>query len=301
MRSKRGDSASDFDKLNVPCDIDAGMAGRLFLVATPIGNLGDLTARAIDTLKAVSAVICEDTRHSRVLLERFGITTSTLSLPAFAEGERAQRFIDRLLRGDDLALITDAGSPAISDPGERLVAEAVANGVTVIPIPGPAALIAALSASGLPTGRFHFLGFLPRARSEAKAMLDEVSGLTATLVLYESPKRLGDTLQLLFDALGPRRACVARELTKLHEEFVRAPLDALCARYASAEVLGEVVLIVEGRTRETRWSEPEVKAAILFGLTHGERLKTLANDIGKRAGWPSQEVYRLGLSVKSGS
>ena len=274
------------------------MAGRLFLVATPIGNLGDLSARAIDTLKAVTAVVCEDTRHSRVLLDRFGISTATVSLPAFAEGERAQKFIDRLQRGDDLALITDAGSPAISDPGERLVAEAVANGLEVIPIPGAAALIAALSASGLPTGRFHFLGFLPRTASEARAMLDEVAGLSATLVLYESPKRTGETLKLLLEALGPRRACVARELTKLHEEFVRGPLDALATRYDGAEVLGEVVLVVEGRTGDARWSEAELRAGLEAGLARGERLKSLANDIAKRAGWSSQEVYRLGLSLK---
>jgi len=275
------------------------MPGRLFLVATPIGNLGDLTARAIETLKAVSAVICEDTRHSRVLLERFGISTATLSLPAFAEGERAQSFIERLRRGDDLALVTDAGSPAISDPGERLVAEAVAAGLTVIPIPGATALIAALSASGLPTGRFHFLGFLPRTTSEARAMLDEVSGLSATLVLYESPKRVHDTLTLLLEVLGARRACVARELTKLHEELVRAPLDELVTRYASLEVLGEVVLVVEGRTGETRWAEAEVRTALAAGLARGERLKGLSTDIAKRAGWPSQEVYRIGLSLKA--
>ena len=274
------------------------MAGRLFLVATPIGNLGDLSARAIDTLKAVTAVVCEDTRHSRVLLDRFGISTATVSLPAFAEGERAQKFIDRLQRGDDLALITDAGSPAISDPGERLVAEAVANGLEVIPIPGAAALIAALSASGLPTGRFHFLGFLPRTASEARAMLDEVAGLSATLVLYESPKRIGETLKVLLEALGPRRACVARELTKVHEEFVRGPLDVLATRYDGAEVLGEVVLVVEGRTGDARWSEAELRAGLEAGFARGERLKSLANDIAKRAGWSSQEVYRLGLSLK---
>ncbi len=274
------------------------MAGRLFLVATPIGNLGDLSARAIDTLKAVSAVVCEDTRHSRVLLDRFGISTATMSLPAFAEGERAQKLVDKMLRGDDLALVTDAGSPAISDPGEKLVAEAVGQGIEVIVIPGATALIAALSASGLPTGRFHFLGFLPRTVSEARAMLDEVAGLSATLVLYESPKRTAETLKVLRDALGNRRACVARELTKLHEELVRGSLDELVARYDGAEVLGEIVLVVEGRTGETRWSEAELKAGLEAGLARGERLKALAGDIAKQAGWSSQEVYRLGLSLK---
>lgn len=276
------------------------MAGRLFLVATPIGNLGDLTARAIEVLRAVSLIACEDTRHSRILLDAYGITTATTSLPAFSEGARAQGLIDRLLGGADVALVTDAGSPAISDPGEKVVAEAVAAGVQVVPIPGPAAVIAALSASGLPTGRFHFLGFLPRQTSDARAMLDEVTALSASLVLYESPRRVFDTLTLLGDVLGPqRRACVARELTKLHEEFVRDSLGSLIERYRGVEVLGEVAIIVEGRTGSAKWSQPEVERALTAGLATGERLKDLANDLAKRAGWPSQEVYRLGVKLKS--
>lgn len=274
------------------------MPGRLFLVATPIGNLGDLSPRAVEILKAVQVIACEDTRHSRILLEKFGVGTATTSLPAFAEGERAHALVARLAAGDDVALVTDAGSPGISDPGERLVAEALAAGATVVPVPGPAALVAALSASGLPTGRFHFLGFLPRQASEARAMLDEVAGLAATLVLYESPKRLGDTLALLHEALGERRACVARELTKVHEEFVRAPLSELAARYRDAEVKGEVVVLVEGRVREARWPEAEVVAALEAGLARGERLKALAGDVAKASGWSSQELYRRGLALK---
>lgn len=274
------------------------MPGRLFLVATPIGNLGDLSPRAVEVLKAVQVIACEDTRHSRVLFDKFGVGTATVSLPAFAEGERAHALVARLEAGDDVALVTDAGSPGISDPGERLVAEALAVGADVVPVPGPAALIAALSASGLPTGRFHFLGFLPRQQSDARAMLDEVAGLSATLVLYESPKRLGDTLALLHEVLGERRACVARELTKLHEEFVRAPLSELLARYRHAEVKGEVVLLVEGRVREGRWPEAEVLAALQAGLARGERLKSLAGEVAKQSGWSSQELYRRGLGLK---
>ncbi|MEW5741733.1 MAG: 16S rRNA (cytidine(1402)-2'-O)-methyltransferase [Myxococcota bacterium] len=276
------------------------MPGRLFLVATPIGNLGDLSPRAVEVLRAVKVVACEDTRHSRVLLEKFGIATATVSLPAFAEGERAHALVARLAAGDDVALVTDAGSPGISDPGEKLVAEAVAAGAEVVPIPGPTALIAALSASGLPTGRFHFLGFLPRQQSDARAMLDEVAGLAATLVLYEAPKRLGETLGLLLDALGDRRACVARELTKVHEEFVRAPLSELAARYRDAEVKGEVVLVVEGRSGEARWTEADVRKALEAGLGRGERLKTLSTELAKRSGWSAQELYRRGLGLKGG-
>ncbi|MCK8499571.1 16S rRNA (cytidine(1402)-2'-O)-methyltransferase [Myxococcus faecalis] len=275
------------------------MAGTLYLVATPIGNLGDISARALETLRAVRFIACEDTRHSRVLLDHFGIGGKDLvSLPAFAEGQRAGRILDRLGEGEDCALVTDAGSPAISDPGERLVAEALERGLTVVPVPGATALVAALSASGLPTGRFHFLGFLPRKGPERRAMLEEVASLSATLVLYESPRRLGETLQDLQEAWGDRRACVARELTKLHEEFVRAPLSELSARYATEEARGEVVVLVEGRTGERRWSEEELRRALEDGLARGDKLKPLSTELARRAGWSGQDVYRLGLSLK---
>ncbi|QQR47850.1 16S rRNA (cytidine(1402)-2'-O)-methyltransferase [Myxococcus xanthus] len=275
------------------------MAGTLYLVATPIGNLGDVTSRALETLRAVRFIACEDTRHSRVLLDHFGIGGKDLvSLPAFAEGQRAGRILDRIGEGEDCALVTDAGSPAISDPGEKLVAEALERGLTVVPVPGPTALVAALSASGLPTGRFHFLGFLPRKGAERRAMLEEVAQLSATLVLYESPRRLSETLPDLLDTWGDRRACVARELTKLHEEFARGTLSELAARYAAEEPRGEVVVLVEGRTGETRWSEEELRRALEEGLSRGEKLKALSTELARRAGWAGQDVYRLGLSLK---
>ncbi|ATB47875.1 16S rRNA (cytidine(1402)-2'-O)-methyltransferase [Corallococcus macrosporus] len=275
------------------------MAGTLYLVATPIGNLGDVTSRALETLRSVRFIACEDTRHSRVLLDHFGIGGKDLvSLPAFAEGQRAGRILDRMGEGEDCALVTDAGSPAISDPGEKLVAEALERGFTVVPVPGPTALVAALSASGLPTGRFHFLGFLPRKGAERRAMLEEVAQLSATLVLYESPRRLSETLPDLLDAWGNRRACVARELTKLHEEFARGTLSELAERYAAEAARGEVVVLVEGRTGETRWSEEELRKALEEGLSRGEKLKALSTELARRAGWAGQDVYRLGLSLK---
>jgi 16S rRNA (cytidine1402-2'-O)-methyltransferase len=274
------------------------MSGTLYLVATPIGNLGDITSRALEILRRVAFVACEDTRHSRVLLEHFGISPETVSLPAFAEGQRAGRILDRIAAGEDCALITDAGSPGISDPGERLVAEALERGLPVVPVPGATALVAGLSASGLPTGRFHFLGFLPRKGPERRAMLEEVAQLSATLVLYESPRRLGETLADLLEAWGDRRACVARELTKVHEEFVRAPLSQLAARYAAEEPRGEVVVLVEGRTGERRWSEEELRRALEEGLARGEKLKALSTELARRAGWSGQDVYRLGLNLK---
>src|ERR687888_219569 len=253
------------------------MAGTLYLVATPIGNLGDLTFRAREVLSSVSFVACEDTRRSRVLLDHYGIRKELVSLPAFAEGERAGRILDRVEGGEDCAAITDAGSPGISDPGEKLVA-------------------AALSASGLPTGRFHFLGFLPRKGPDRRALLEEIASLRATVVLYESPRRLGETLAELAQVLGDRRACVAREITKVHEEFVRGTLAELARAYRDAEVLGEIVVIVEGRAGAERWTEEEVRRALEEGLERGEKRKALATEIARRAGWSGQEVYRLGLS-----
>ncbi|XXF81151.1 16S rRNA (cytidine(1402)-2'-O)-methyltransferase [Myxococcaceae bacterium GXIMD 01537] len=274
------------------------MSGTLYLVATPIGNLGDMSTRAVETLKQVAFIACEDTRHTRVLLDHFGISAETVSLPAFAEGQRAGRILDRLAAGEDCALVTDAGSPGISDPGEKLVAEALERGLQVVPVPGPTALVAALSASGLPTGRFHFLGFPPRKGPEWRAMLEEVALLSATLVLYESPRRLAETLVDLRDVWGDRRACVARELTKLHEEFARGTLSELAARYAAEEPRGEVVVLVEGRTGSLRWSEEELRRALEEGLGRGEKLKPLSTELARRAGWSGQDVYRLGLSLK---
>ena len=270
------------------------MAGTLHLVATPIGNLGDMTSRAVEVLRAVAFVVCEDTRHSGPWLRQLGVQAPLLSLPAFAEKERIGGIVARLESGEDGALVTDAGSPGISDPGEALVAEAVAAGIRVVPVPGASAVIAALSASGLRSARFHFLGFLPRSGPDRTAVLDEVAGLRATLVLYESARRLGETLADLEKALGARRAVVARELTKVHEEFVRGTLGDLAARYRDEPPLGEVVVLVEGRTEAERWSEAEVLAALHTGLERGERLKPLSTEIAKQAGWTSAEVYRLG-------
>jgi 16S rRNA (cytidine1402-2'-O)-methyltransferase len=274
------------------------VSGRLFLVATPIGNLGDVTERARQTLADSAFVVCEDTRHSLGLLEHLGIRKELVSLPAFAEGQRAGSILDRIEQGQDASLVTDAGSPAISDPGEKLVMRAVERGISVVPIPGPTALVAALSASGLPTGRFHFLGFLPRKGPERQAMIDEVAPLAATLVLYEAPNRVGDTLKELSERLGARRACLARELTKLHEELVRGTLAELAERYRVEEPRGEVVIVVEGRTAPTRWTGDEVRHALQHGIAAGERLKTLSTEIARESGWSSQDVYKLGLTMR---
>jgi len=272
------------------------MPGTLFVVATPIGNLADVSARALDALRKASFIACEDTRRSRVLLSHYGISKETVSLPAFAERQRAAGILERVRAGEDCALITDAGSPGVSDPGEALISAAIESRIRVTPIPGPSAAIAALTASGLPSSRFHFLGFLPRKKSDRAKLLAEVEPLPSTLVLYEAPQRLADCLKDLLGALGPRRACVARELTKVHEEFVRGTLAELVERYEGAQVLGEIVVVVEGRSGSPRWSEEEVRSALEEGLSRGEPLKALSKEVARRSGWSAQALYRLGLS-----
>jgi len=273
--------------------------GKLFLVATPIGNLSDITERALQTLRQVSFIACEDTRRSRILLQHYGISRELVSLPAFEESRRAQAIVERIAGGEDCALITDAGSPGISDPGEKLVGEALARKIEVVPIPGPSALLAALSASGLPTSRFHFIGFLPRKSGERRAMLEEVAALGATLVFYESPRRVLETLNDCLEALGDRSACVARELTKVHEEFLRGRLSSLISQIGSREELkGEVVILIEGQIAVEAWGEEELRSALQARLASGEKLKELAKELSRDSGWSSQRIYRLGLSLK---
>ena len=217
----------------------------LYVVATPIGNLGDLTARAREVLAACDGVVAEDTRHSGNLLNHLGIKKPLYSLPAFDESVRVEPLVRRLAAGESLALVTDAGTPAVSDPGAALVRRAVEEGIAVVPIPGASAAIAAVSVSGFPEGRFHFAGFLPRKASQRAEMLAELRGLRSQLVFYESPQRLARTLADLRAALGDRPAVVGRELTKLHEELARGSLADLERRFAG-EVRGEVVIVVRG-------------------------------------------------------
>jgi 16S rRNA (cytidine1402-2'-O)-methyltransferase len=276
------------------------MAGTLYLVATPIGNLGDITLRAIETLKGVQAIVAEDTRRTRVLCERYGLTAPLVSCPAFREESQTPGLVARLLAGDDLALVTDAGSPGISDPGTAVVQAAIAAGVQVIAIPGPSAAIAALSSSGLATDRFFFAGFLPRKGPPREQALGLLKRLPATLVLYESPERLGDTLRELAEALGDREAVVARELTKVHEELARGSLSELAARF-SGHVRGEVVLLVEGVSDadSERTSDEAVRSEVHRRLAAGEgSVKEIAREIAQATGRPRTEIYAIALKVR---
>jgi len=272
--------------------------GTLFLVGTPIGNLGDMSHRAIETLAAVDLVACEDTRHTRVLLDRFGVAAKVTSLPAFDEKHRAAGLVDRLSAGEDVAIVTDAGMPGISDPGSEVVRLAVEAGVRVVPIPGASAPLAALAASGLPTERFTFVGFLPRKGGGRRKALEELRTAIGTLLLFESPRRLHETLLDLRDALGDRRACVARELTKLHEELARGTLSEL-AEHFSGEVLGEITVVVEGGAPPAEDAGASLDDLLRARLAAGATVKDASREVAEALGLPRKDVYRRALELDS--
>lgn len=223
------------------------MYGKLYLVATPIGNLGDITFRAVETLKTVDLIACEDKRVSGKLLDHYGIKGKLMTYNDPNKFKSAPLIIERLRGGEDAALITDAGSPGISDPGFHLVRSAIDEGIEVQAVPGPSALIYALTVSGLPLHNFVFEGFLPPKGSKRNKRMDILVEEKRTIVLYESPHRLLSTLKSLYEKLGNRRAVIARELTKMHEEILRSDLEKLVAKYETEKPRGEFVLIVEGK------------------------------------------------------
>jgi 16S rRNA (cytidine1402-2'-O)-methyltransferase len=267
----------------------------LYVVATPIGNLGDLTERAREVLAGCDGVIAEDTRHSGNLLKHLGITKPLHSLPAFDEPARVEPLVRRLREGQSLALITDAGTPAVSDPGAVLVRRAVEEGVQVIPVPGASAAVAAVSVSGFPEGRFHFAGFLPRKASHRAEMLAELRDLRAQLVFYESPQRLVRTLAELQSALGDRPALVARELTKIHEELARGTLSGL-QRHFSGDVRGEAVIVVRGAPEPPLEDPRRLAEEVRSRLSKGESPRSIADALG--ATHSRRDVYQLALKLK---
>jgi len=220
--------------------------GTLYLVATPIGNLEDITLRALRTLKECDVIAAEDTRHTGQLLKHFQISKPLISYFQFNEARRSEEIIERLRRGEKVALVTDAGSPGISDPGERVVKAVIAADLRVEPVPGASAVVAALTASGLNTGEFHFVGFLPHKSGQRRTQLERLKAVPGTLVLYESPYRVEKLLGELKDMLPERRVVLARELTKKFEEFLRGTPAELIQRIGSRTLKGEFVVLVEG-------------------------------------------------------
>ena len=279
------------------------MAGTLYLVSTPIGNLEDITHRAVRLLGEVDVIACEDTRHTQKLLNHYGIHTKTISYHDHNERERAAELLKQLERGADVAVVSDAGTPGISDPGFRLARLAIESEVRVVPVPGASALITALVASGLPTDEFFFGGFLPARSGARRARLSELRLIPATLIFYEGPHRIAATLKDARDILGEREAVVARELTKVYEEIARGRLSELGTRFSSAQsARGEMVLIIDRTLIQDEGEPDKVVASVAAlvteleneGLDHRAALKKAARELGlSRA-----EAYRRLVSER---
>lgn len=262
------------------------------MVATPLGNLEDITLRAVRILKEVALIACEDTRRTSHLLQAHDIATPTTSYFEHNEKWKGQKILDVVRGGRSAALVSDAGTPGISDPGFRVVRDARAEGLPVVPVPGPSAVVAALSVSGLPSDRFVFVGFLPpRAGARAKA-LAELAGLRETLVLYESPLRVVATLGDMLAALGDREVFLCREATKLHEEYVRGSTSAILALLAARpEVKGEIVLVVSGAGEPPAASPEEVAATFAALVAAGRTRREAVKETARRHSLPARAVY----------
>jgi len=267
------------------------VAGRLYVVATPIGNLEDITYRAVRVLREADRIACEDTRQTRKLLEHYGIAKPTVSYHEHNEQERSAELAGRLLGGEIIALVSDAGVPLISDPGYRLVRAALEAGIPVEPVPGPSAVLAALSASGLPTDAFHFGGFLPPKPGQRARVLESLAGETATLVFYEAPHRILETLEAVEQVLGPRPVVVARELTKLHEEFLRGTAaevrTALAARPA---IKGEITLLI-GKASQPAHDETPVEDAVADLVRAGTPRMDAIKQVARQRGLSKRDLY----------
>lgn len=277
------------------------MAGTLYVVATPIGNLEDITYRAIRILREVAVIAAEDTRVTRKLLSHYQIHTPLTSYHAHTGSHKIEGLVERLEAGEDVALVTDAGTPGISDPGGTLIQAALGRGVPVVPIPGASALTTALSAAGLETGQVTFVGFLPRKGGDQRRALEALRPLPQTLVFYEAPERLVDTLEAAQKVLGNRQGVVARELTKKFEEFVRGSLEELAAHFREAGVRGECVVLLAGRGE----SEPEAVAETEPPEAHLERLlaegmsvRDASRIVAEATGRPRKELYALAMELK---
>ena len=264
------------------------MSGRLVVVPTPIGNLEDVTLRALSALRDADVVACEDTRRTRVLLDRFGVRAQLVSYHEHNEAGRARELVTRIADGAIVALVSDAGTPLVSDPGFVLVREAIAAGVAVEVLPGPSAVLTALVASGLPSAQWRFLGFLPRKAAELRAVL----ALPETLVAFESPQRLGKSLQAID---GSREVAVCRELTKLHEEVVRGTAGSLAARYAEAPPKGEIVLVVGPVADDgDRGVSDDAVAAFRELVASGAKPRAAARVVARLTGTSANTLYSVG-------
>ena len=275
-------------------------SGTLTLVATPIGNLGDFTPRAAEALAGADIIACEDTRTTRKLLRLTGTATTARMVPYHDHNGAEIRpwLLEQLEAGRQVALVSDAGTPLVSDPGYKLVAACREHGISVVAAPGASAVLAALTVSGLPSDRFMFAGFLPAAEGARRSQITELAELSATTIWFETPARIVRSLTDMADILGPRDAVIARELTKLHEEVMHGTLDELAARLASGLALkGEIVLLVAGRSRDDNVMDDTQLAAMLRAELQGQRLRDAVKSVVEMTGLPRNRVYRLALDL----
>jgi 16S rRNA (cytidine1402-2'-O)-methyltransferase len=279
--------------------IETRAAGILYVVSTPIGNMGDFSFRAVETLRSVTLILAEDTRHSRPLLQKHEIRTRLVAYHEHNEAKSVAGLIEQLKGGEDLALISDAGTPLLSDPGERLVRAATEAGIKVVPVPGASALLAALVASGLPTQRFAFHGFPPRKGRERGELLDEVASSRMTCVLYEGPARVAATLRELAERAPGRESVVARELTKQYEELRRGTLESLSTYYEQTPPRGEVVIMIAGATPTTP-DEAELRQEAAALRARGLSVRDTVAELVKR-GTPRNVAYRLARHAEMGN
>ena len=270
------------------------MPGKLYVVGTPIGNLGDMSARGLETLREVALIAAEDTRVSLKLLRHFGIETPLISYHEHNKRERGTQLIARMAEGDNCAIITDAGMPCISDPGEDLVCMCAEAGIEIVTVPGPSAAISALAISGLPTGRFAFEGFLSVRKTSRFSHLEQVKDDRRTLIFYEAPHKLIATLTDMLATWGDRKIALAREITKLHEEVIRTTLSAALRYYSEKAPRGEYVVIIEGAAEPPAEEAPPLDVAIEMAknlVATGERTSQAAKLIAKQTGHPRSEIY----------
>lgn len=279
------------------------MAGTLYLCATPIGNLGDMTPRVVETLKSVDVIAAEDTRNSIKLLNHFGITASMTSYHEYNKIEKADQLIQKLMQGMDVALITDAGTPAISDPGEVLVQKCHQSEIAVTSLPGAAACITALTVSGLSTRRFCFEGFLPADKKEKAMVLEELKEETRTIILYEAPHHLVRTLKDLHEAVGNRNITLCRELTKKFETILPTTIEEALERYETEEPRGEYVLVMEGKSRREkkeaeirRWEQLSIEEHMAYYTEDGLDDKAAMRQVAKDRGVSKRDIYQYLLN-----
>jgi 16S rRNA (cytidine1402-2'-O)-methyltransferase len=285
--------------MSVSSNVPGPLTGTLFVVATPIGNLEDMSFRAVRVLREVTVIACEDTRHTRLLLQRYAIGTSLVSYHEHNERSRTPELVRRLQSGESIALVSDAGTPLLSDPGYTLIGEAIASRVPVIPVPGPSALTAALSVAGLPTDRFVFLGFLPRKSGERRRVLETVRAIPWTLVLFEAPTRVEGTLKDLQIVLGERPIALMRELTKRFEEILRGTPREILAQAHGHRLRGEVTLVVGGGTSPAAASGGDPRNELKTLLAAGTPPTEAVRQVAKAHGIPRRAVYDLAVRLRA--